>query len=230
MIDRESAWCLLTEFTQSESLRKHALAVEACMRACSRKFGGSEQKDLVGTAAPSACSGQAPGCPAERSSAGASAPEGMSEEDLWGIVGLIHDFDYEKYPSLEDHPYRGNEILKERGWPEVIRRAIMSHAEYTGVTRDSPMEKALFACDELAGFITAVALIKPGKSLAEVDTKSVRKRIKDKAFARKVNRDDIINGAAALGVDLDEHIAFCITALHGIAGELGLDGRAAKTA
>ena len=142
----------------------------------------------------------------------------MSEEDLWGIVGLIHDFDYEKYPSLEDHPYRGNEILKERGWPEVIRRAIMSHAEYTGVTRDSPMEKALFACDELAGFITAVALIKPGKSLAEVDAKSVRKRMKDKAFARKVNRDDIMNGAAALGVDLDEHIAFCITALQGIAG------------
>ena len=112
----------------------------------------------------------------------------------------------------------------------VIRRAIMSHAEYTGVTRDSPMEKALFACDELAGFITAVALIKPGKSLAEVDAKSVRKRMKDKAFARKVNRDDIVNGAAALCVDLDEHIAFCIVALQGISGELGLDGRAAKTA
>jgi predicted hydrolase (HD superfamily) len=149
-------------------------------------------------------------------------------KNLWGIVGLIHDFDYEKYPSLEDHPYRGNEILKERGWPEVIRRAVMSHAEYTGVTRDTPMEKALFACDELAGFITAVALIKPGKSLAEVDAKSVRKRMKDKAFARKVNREDIVNGAAALGVDLDEHIAFCITALQGIAGELGLDGSAAK--
>ena len=153
----------------------------------------------------------------------------MSEEDLWGIVGLIHDFDYEKYPSLEDHPYKGNEILKERGWPEVITRAIMSHAEYTGVTRDTPMEKALFACDELAGFITAVALIKPGKSLAEVDAKSVRKRMKDKAFARKVNRDDIINGAAALGVDLDEHIGFCIEALKPIAVELGFDGSAAKT-
>ena len=205
MIDRDSAWCLLTEFTQSESLRKHALAVEACMRACSRKFpngsGGSGSTDLA-----------------------------MSEEDLWGIVGLIHDFDYEKYPSLEDHPYKGNEILKERGWPDMIRRAIMSHAEYTGVTRDSPMEKALFACDELAGFITAVALIKPGKSLAEVEVKSVRKRMKDKAFARKVNRDDIVNGAAALGVDLDEHIAFCIAALQGVAGELGLDGSAAKTA
>jgi len=204
MIDRESAWCLLTEFTQSESLRKHALAVEACMRACSRKFAsgtGTETADL-----------------------------GLSEEELWGIVGLIHDFDYERYPSLEDHPYRGNEIMKERGWPEVIRRAVMSHAEYTGVTRDTPMEKALFACDELAGFITAVALIKPGKSLAEVDAKSVRKRMKDKAFARKVKRDDIVNGAAALGVDLDEHIAFCVAALQGIAGELGLEGSAAKTA
>ena len=202
MIDRDAAWCLLTEFTQSESLRKHALAVEACMRACARKFGAENSE---------------------------TSALGLSEEDLWGIVGLIHDFDYEKYPSLEDHPYKGNEILKERGWPEVIRRAIMSHAEYTGVTRDTPMEKALFACDELAGFITAVALIKPGKSLAEVDAKSVRKRMKDKAFARKVNRDDIINGAAALGVDLDEHIAFCIGALHGIADKLGLDGTA-KTA
>jgi predicted hydrolase (HD superfamily) len=218
MIDRASAWCLLTEFTPSESLRKHALAVEACMRACARKFGGTDNH--VGTAAP--------GCPPEQSSA--LAVEGLSTEDLWGITGLIHDFDYEKYPSLDDHPYKGSEILKERGWPEVIRRAIMSHADYSGVTRDSPMEKALFACDELAGFITAVALIKPGKSLAEVDVKSVRKRMKDKAFARKVNRDDIINGAAALGVDLDEHIGFCISALQGIAGELGLDGSAAKSA
>jgi len=200
MIDRESAWCLLTEFTQSESLRKHALAVEACMRACSHKFSGSENSE--------------------------ASAMGLSKEDLWGIVGLTHDFDYEKYPSLEDHPYKGNEILKQRGWPDVIMRAIMSHAEYTGVTRDTPMEKALFACDELAGFITAVALIKPGKSLAEVDTKSVRKRMKDKAFARKVNRDDIITGAATLGVDLDEHIAFCIEALQGIADKLGLDGSA----
>ena len=196
MIDRESAWCLLTEFTQSESLRKHALAVEACMRASARKFS-------------------------------ADTPE---QEDLWGVVGLIHDFDYEKWPSLDDHPYKGNEILKQRGWPDVIARAVMSHAEYTGVTRDTPMEKALFACDELAGFITAVALIKPTKSLAEVDTKSVRKRMKDKAFARKVNRDDIVNGAAELGVDLDEHIAVCIEAMKGIAVELGLDGSAAKPA
>ena len=191
-INREPAWGLLTEFTQSESLRKHALSVEACMRAYARKLS--------------------------------------SDEALWGTVGLLHDFDYEKYPSLDDHPYKGNEILKERGYPEEIRRAIMSHAEYTGVTRDSAMEKALFACDELAGFITAVALIKPGKSLAEVDTKSVRKRMKDKAFARKVNRDDIVNGAAALGVDLDEHITFCIEAVKPIADELGLDGSAAKSA
>jgi predicted hydrolase (HD superfamily) len=198
---REQAWELLTEFTQSESLRKHALAVEACMRACARKFGN-----------------------------GTTDVSKEEDENLWAIVGLIHDFDYERWPSLEDHPYKGNEILKQRGYPEVITRAIMSHAEYTGVTRDTPMEKALFACDELAGFITAVALIKPGKSLAEVDAKSVRKRMKDKAFARKVNRDDIINGARDLGVDLDEHIAFCIEAMNPIAKELGLDGSAAKTA
>lgn len=190
MSDRTAAWNLLTEFTQSESLRKHALAVEACMRAYAQKFN--------------------------------------SDEELWGVVGLIHDFDYEKYPSLNDHPYRGNEVLKERGYPDEIRRAIMSHAEYTGVTRDTPMEKALFACDELAGFITAVALVKPGKSLAEVDAKSVRKKMKDKAFARSVNRDDIVNGARDLGVDLDEHIAFCIEALKNIAKELGLAGGTAK--
>ena len=208
MIDRESAWCLLTEFTQSESLRKHALAVEACMRACARKYGSYQ------------------GMP----SAMPQEPEKLTEEDLWGIVGLIHDFDYEKWPSLDDHPYKGNEILKQRGWPDVIARAVMSHAEYTGVTRDTPLEKSLFACDELAGFITAVALIKPSKSLAEVDVKSVRKRMKDKAFARKVNRDDIVNGAATLGVDLDEHIALCIDAMKDIAGKLGLDGSAANPA
>ncbi|HUD66784.1 MAG TPA: hypothetical protein VMQ17_19535 [Candidatus Sulfotelmatobacter sp.] len=156
---------------------------------------------------------------------GSGSPDG---ENLWGIVGLIHDFDYERWPSPEEHPYKGNEILKERGYSDEIRRAIMSHAEYSGVTRETAMEKALFACDELAGFITAVALIKPGKSLAEVDAKSVRKRMKDKAFARKVNRDDIIKGAADLGVELDEHIAFCIEAMKPIATELGLDGSAAK--
>jgi putative nucleotidyltransferase with HDIG domain len=192
---REQAWQLLTEYTQSESLRKHALAVEACMRGCSHKFGNDSPED----------------------------------EELWRIVGLLHDFDYDRWPSLEDHPYKGNEILKERGYSDEIRRAIMSHAEYTGVTRDTNLEKALFACDELAGFITAVALIKPSKSLAEVDTKSVRKRMKDKAFARKVNRDDILNGAAALGIDVDEHIAFCIEALKPIAKDLGLDGSAATS-
>ncbi len=184
MPDRASAWNLLIEFTQSESLRKHALAVEACMRAYARKFG--------------------------------------TDEELWGIAGLVHDFDYERYPSAQEHPYKGNKILKERGYSEEIRRAIMSHAEYTGVTRETPLEKALFACDELAGFITACALVKPGKSLAEVEAKSVRKKMKDKAFARSVSRDDITNGARELGVDLEEHIAFCIEAMKGIAGELGL--------
>ena len=189
---RETAWCLLSEFTQSESLRKHALAVEACMRAYARKYG--------------------------------------ADQELWGMVGLLHDFDYEKYPSLEDHPYRGSEILEERGYSEELRRAILSHAEYTGVARVSAMEKALFACDELAGFITACALVKPGKSLAEVEAKSVRKKMKDKAFARSVHREDIIAGAADIGLDLEEHIAFCIEAMKGIAAELGLDGSAAKSA
>ena len=152
------------------------------------------------------------------------------DEELWGVTGLLHDFDYERWPSLDDHPYRGNEILAERGWSEEIRRAIMSHAEYSGVTRDTPMEKALFASDELAGFITACALVKPGKSMAEVEAKSVRKKMKDKAFARSVNRDDVVNGAADLGVELEEHIAFCIEAMKGIAVELGLDGSGAKGA
>src|SRR5271156_817531 len=192
MTDREAAWCLLIEFTQSESLRKHALSVEACMRAYARKFSGDEQ--------------------------------------LWGIVGLLHDFDYDKYPSLEDHPYKGNEILKDRGYSDEIRKAIMSHAEYTGINRDTLMEKALFACDELAGFITACALIKPGKSLAEVEAPSVRKKMKDKAFARSVHREDILEGATDLGLDLEEHIAFCIAAMKAIAPELGLDGSAAKSA
>src|SRR5213078_3122640 len=192
MNDRNAAWGLLTEFTQSESLRKHALAVEACMRAYAKKFG--------------------------------------ENQDLWGIVGLIHYFDYEKYPTPEEHPYKGNEILKERGYSDEMRRAIMSHAEYSGVSRDTPMEKSLFACDELAGFITACALVKPSKSLAEVEAKSVRKKMKDKAFARSVNRNDITTGAADLGVDLEEHIAFCIEAMKGIAKELGLDGNAVNSA
>ncbi len=188
MNQREAAWCLLTEFTQSESLLKHALSVEACMRAYARKNG--------------------------------------ADEELWGTVGLLHDFDYEKYPSAEEHPYKGSEILKERGYSDEIRRAIMSHAEYSGVTRISPMEKTLFACDELAGFITACTLVKPSKSLSEVEAKSVRKKMKDKAFARSVHREDIIAGAADLGLDLEEHIGFCIAAMQTVAKELGLEGTA----
>jgi len=184
MVNRASAWNLLCEYTQSESLRKHMLAVEACMRAYARKFG--------------------------------------EDEERWGVTGLLHDFDYEKYPTPAEHPFVGNKILEERGYPEEMRRAILSHAEYSGVTRESKLEKTLFACDELTGFITATALVKPSKSLAEVEAKSVRKKMKDKAFARSVNRDDIVNGATDLGVDLEEHIAFCIEAMKGIAGELGL--------
>jgi putative nucleotidyltransferase with HDIG domain len=187
MISRESAWGLLCEYTPSESLRKHAMAVEACMRAYAQKFG--------------------------------------EDEDKWGITGLIHDFDYERWPSAEDHPFRGNEILTQQGYPEDIKRAILSHANYSGVSRDSKMEKTLYACDELAGLITAAALVKPNKSLAEVDATSVRRKMKDKAFARSVNRQDIIEGAADLGVDLDEHITFCIEAMRGIADQLGLAGR-----
>lgn len=183
-MNRESAWNLLCEYTQSESLRKHMLAVEACMRAYAGKYG--------------------------------------EESDKWGITGLLHDFDYEKYPTPQEHPFVGNKILEERGYPDDVRRAILSHADYSGVKRETPMEKALFACDELAGFITATALVKPNKSLAEVDARSIRKKMKDKAFARSVSRDDIINGAADLGMELDAHIAFCIEAMKGIAGELGL--------
>jgi len=192
MMNRESAWSLLCEYTQSENLRKHMLAVEACMRAYARKFGG--------------------------------------DEETWGITGLLHDFDYEKYPTPQEHPFVGNKVLEERGYPEEVRRAILSHADYSGVKRETPMEKALFACDELAGFITATALVKPGKSLAEVEAKSVRKKMKDKAFARSVSRDDIVNGAAELGVDLDQHITFCIEAMKGIAGTLGLAGTAGQNA
>lgn len=190
MMNRESAWSLLCEYTQSENLRKHMLAVEACMRAYARKFG--------------------------------------QDEDKWAITGLLHDFDYEKYPTPQEHPMVGSRVLEERGYPEEIRRAILSHADYSGVKRETPMEKTLFACDELAGFITATALVKPGKSLAEVDAKSIRKKMKDKAFARSVSRDDITNGAADLGVDLDQHITFCIEAMKGIAKELGLAGSATQ--
>ena len=154
----------------------------------------------------------------------AYARKAGADEQLWGLVGLLHDFDYEKFPTAEEHPFKGSEILKERGYSEEIRRAILSHAEYSGVVRVTSMEKTLFACDELAGFITACALVKPGKSLAEVEAKSVRKKMKDKAFARSVNRNDIAKGAAELGVELEEHIAFCIEAMKTVAKELGLDG------
>lgn len=185
-MDRDRAWQILTEFTQTESLRKHALAVEACVAAYARKFGEDEPK--------------------------------------WAATAVLHDFDWEIHPQMPDHPTKGEPILKERGVADDIRRAILSHASYTGVPRESLLEKALFACDELAGFITAVALVKPNKSLAEVDVKSVRKKMKDKAFARSVNREDIVNGAAELGVPLDEHIEFCIAALRERAAELGFAG------
>ena len=148
----------------------------------------------------------------------------QEDEEKFGITGLLHDFDYEKYPTPEEHPFVGNKIMRERGYPEDVLRAILSHADYSGVKRESVMEKVLYACDELSGLITAATLVKPSKSIADLDANSVRRKMKDKAFARSVNRDDITNGAADLGVDLDEHITFCIEAMKGIAGELGLAG------
>jgi len=197
MPDRAQAWGLLCEYTQSESLHKHALAVEACMRAYAQKFL-------------------------------ADGRDPAADVELYGLCGLLHDFDYEKFPTPAEHPFVGSKILEERGYPEVLRRCILSHANYSNVPRVSMMEKALFACDELAGFITASTLVKPGKSLAEVEAPSVRKKMKDKAFARSVSREDITSGAADLGIDLEQHIAFCIEAMKGIAKELGLDGSAAK--
>jgi len=182
-MDRHETWNLLCEYTKNENLRKHALAVEACMAAYARKFG--------------------------------------EDEDKWRIVGLIHDFDYEVYPDAPDHPLKGSEILKEKGYPEDVRRAILGHAEYTAVPRDTLMARALFACDELAGFITACALVRPDR-IATLEARSVRKRMKDKAFARSVNRQDIVKSAEELGIPLEEHITFCIQAMREIAGELGL--------
>ncbi len=147
------------------------------------------------------------------------------DEETWGIVGLLHDFDYEQHPNEAQHPSEGAKVLRERGYPEPVVRAILGHADYTGVPRDTLMAKVLYAVDELAGFVTAVALVRPNKSLAEVEPASVRKKMKDKAFARSVNRDDIVKGAQELGVDLDEHIAEVIAALRAVAGELGLAGR-----
>ena len=198
---REFAWSLLTEYTQSESLRKHAMAVEACMRAYAQKFARDH---------------------------GLNDTEAAQLEQRYSLTGLLHDFDYERFPSPEQHPTVGSKILEERGYDDDIRRAILSHADYTGIPRQTHMEKVLFACDELAGFITATALVKPSKSLAELDAKSVRRKMKDKAFARSVSRDDIVNGASDLGVDLEEHIAFCIEAMKKIAAELGLAGAASQ--
>lgn len=182
-MDREAAWQLLREYTKSESLRKHALAVETCVRAYARKFG--------------------------------------ADEDQWGMAGLIHDFDYEMYPNAPDHPLKGSEILEQRGYPEELRRAILGHADYTGVARDTPLAKTLFACDELAGFITACSLVRPDRILS-LEARSVRKRMKDKAFARSVSREDIIQGAEEISLPLDEHIAFCIEAMKANAEALGL--------
>lgn len=191
MPTREDAWALLCEYTRSESLRKHALAVEACVRGYARKAG--------------------------------------ADEELWGITALLHDFEYERWPNAEhhptkEHPYRGSQILRERGYPEEMIHAILGHADYCGVARVTPLDHTLFACDELAGFLTACALIKPSKSIHEVEPASVKKKLKDKAFARGVNREDVYKGAEELGVPLEEHISLCIKSMRGIARELGLAG------
>jgi len=187
---RENAMALLTEFTKSDSLIKHALAVEAAMRAYARKFGEDEEK--------------------------------------WGVVGLIHDFDYEQNPTWETHVYEGIKILRERGWPDEIIDAVASHADYMKIPRDTPLKKVIFAVDELTGFISAVALVRPTKSIMDVEPSAVRKKMKDKAFARAVNREDIVKGAEELGLPLEEHIGFVIKAMQSVARQLGLDGSTAK--
>lgn len=174
-LDRDYCLSLLKEYTQNESLLKHAFAVESCVRAYAKKFG--------------------------------------EDENYWGNVALLHDFDYEKFPTAEEHPFKGAEILREKKFPEDFIQSILSHADYTGVKRETLLQKTLFACDELAGFLTAVAYVRPSKSIDEVEVKSVKKKLKDKAFARAVSREDIIKGAEELGIDLDEHIAFCIEAM-----------------
>jgi putative nucleotidyltransferase with HDIG domain len=186
MLSREEAWNIVCEFTKSEGLRKHALAVETCVAAYARKLGEDEHK--------------------------------------WTVTALLHDFDWEIHPQAPDHPMKGEALLAERGVDEEIRRAILSHANYSGVPRVSPLEKTLYACDELAGFITAISYVKPSRSVFEVDVQSVKKKMKDKAFARSVNRQDITEGAQELGVPLEEHVAFCIRAMQDRAAELGLKG------
>lgn len=185
---RDEAWKIVCEFVQSDSLRRHMLAVESCMRAYAKKF--------------------------------------EEDPEPWAVVALLHDFDWEIHPAAPDHPMKGESILAERGVDAATRRAILSHASYSGVPRLSLIERALFACDELAGFLTACSYVKPGRSIHEVDVGSVKRKLKDKAFARNVNRQDIVNGAEELGVPLEEHIAFCIDAMKGNAAELGLAGTA----
>jgi putative nucleotidyltransferase with HDIG domain len=187
VLSRDAAWQLLTEWTQNESLRKHALAVEAAVRGYARKFG--------------------------------------EDEEAWGIVALLHDFDYERYPTLGEHPVRGCEELRRRGYPEWVTRAILSHAvEATGVERESLLEKTLFACDEMAGFVTAAALVRPTKSVLDLEASSVIKRMKDKAFARAVPRDHLKLGAEELGLPLEEHVANVIAFMRERADALGLRG------
>ena len=192
---REPALELLREWTQSESLRKHALAVEACVTA----YGEAESDRL-----------------------GLAADQRAAMVELYSTTALLHDYDYERHPTREEHPFVGVRELERRGWPEKLRTAILGHAEYSGVPRVTHLAKVLFACDELAGFLTACALVKPTRAIADVEVKSVRKKMKDKAFARGVNRADVIQGAAELGVELDAHIAFCLEAMKKRAAELGL--------
>jgi predicted hydrolase (HD superfamily) len=192
---REHAWQLLTEWTQSESLRKHAIAVEICLTACGE--AESDRLDLSGD-------------------------ERARFVELYTTTGLLHDYDYERHPTPEEHPFVGVRELERQGWPAELRTAILGHAQYSGVPRVTHLDKSLFACDELAGFLTACALVKPTKAIADVEVPSVRKKMKDKAFARGVNREDVIQGAAELGVDLDTHIAFCLEAMKKRARELDL--------
>jgi predicted hydrolase (HD superfamily) len=196
-LGRDEAWALLQEHTQSPGLLKHALAVECCVRAYGEKMAAGLLLE---------------------------GEEARELVETYAVAGLLHDFDYEKHPTPEEHPFVGVRILAEQGWPEEVRHAILAHAEYSGTPRLSHLDKVLFACDELAGLLTAVALVKPSKSIHDVDVASVRKKMKDKAFARGVNREDIANGAAELGVDLDVHIAFCIAAMRKNAVLLGLEG------
>jgi len=184
MRNREQCRLILNEYTKSESLIKHALAVETCVRAYAKKFN--------------------------------------EDVEFWGNVALLHDFDYEKYPTEQEHPFKGSEILNEKGFDDEFRNAILSHANYSGVKRETMLQKVLFACDELAGFITAVTYVRPSKTVDEVEVKSVKKKLQDKAFARTVSREDIFSGAEELGIPLDEHIEFCILAMRENKEVLGL--------